>query len=102
MTHRVVVALEAEKELNEAVDWYNDRKRGLGQRFARDVRALMRKAAQNASRFRLVSRVTRQARLPNWHNYAIYFTVRESPPEIIVVAVFHARRNPEDLRRRLK
>jgi toxin ParE1/3/4 len=102
MTHRVVIAPEAEREPNEAADWYNDRKRGLGQRFARDVRVLLRKAAQNPSRFRLVSRLTRQAPLPNWHYYSIYFTVRESPPEIIVVAVFHAKRNPEDLRRRLK
>ena len=102
MTRRVVIEAEAEKELKEAADWYNAQKPGLGLRFARDVFALMHKAAENPSRFRLVSRLTRQARLPKWHYYSIYFTVRESPPEIVVVAVFHAKRNPEDLRGRLK
>jgi plasmid stabilization system protein ParE len=62
----------------------------------------MRKAARNPLRFRLVSRLTRQVRLPNWPYYAVYFTVRDFPPEIVVVAVFHAKRNPEDLRERLK
>jgi plasmid stabilization system protein ParE len=102
MTRRVVIDGEAERELNEAVDWYNARKAGLGGRFARDVRAIMRKAAENPSRFRLVSRLTRQARLPDWPYYAVYFTVQNSPPLIIVVAVFHAKRNPEDLRGRLE
>lgn len=55
MTRRVVIEAEAEKELKEAADWYNEQKPGLGRRFARDVRALMRKAAENPSRFRLVS-----------------------------------------------
>jgi plasmid stabilization system protein ParE len=102
MTRRVVIEAEAEKELKEAADWYNEQKPGLGRRFARDVRALMRKAAENPSRFRLVSRLTRQARLPRWHYYAVYFTVCDSPAQIIVVAVFHAKRNPGDLRQRLK
>jgi hypothetical protein len=30
MTRRVVISVEAEKELNEAADWYNARKPGLG------------------------------------------------------------------------
>ena len=102
MTRRVVIAPEAEKDLNEAADWYDAQKPGLGRRFARDVRALMRKAAENPSRFRLVSRLTRRARLPKWHYYSLYFTLSDSPPQIVIVAVFHARRNPEDLRERLK
>lgn len=81
MTHRVVIEAEAEKELKEA---------------------LMRRAAENPSRFRLVSRLTRQARLPKWHYYSVYFTVSDSPAQIVVVAVFHAKRNPEKLRERLK
>lgn len=102
MTRRVVIEAEAEKELNEAADWYNTRKAGLGRRFARDVGAIMRKAAQNPSRFRLVSRLTRRARLPKWHYYSIYFTVRDLRPEIVVVAVFHTKRNPDDVRGRLE
>jgi len=61
MTRRVVIEAEAEQELNEAADWYNAQKPGLGKRFAREVRALMRKAAEQPSRFRLVSRLTRRA-----------------------------------------
>jgi plasmid stabilization system protein ParE len=93
MTRRVVI---------EAADWYNAQKPGLGRGFARDVHTLTRKAADNPSRFRLVSRLTRRARLPKWHYYSVYFTVSDSPPQIAVVAVFHGKRNPEDLRERLK
>ena len=102
MTRRVIIDAEAERELNEAANWYNARKPGLGGTFAQDVRDLLLKAAENPVRFRLVSQLTRQARLPKWPYYSIYFTVQESSPQLIVVAVFHAKRNPAELRRRLK
>ena len=101
MTAEVIIAPEAERELNEAINWYDERKPGVGQRLGRDVRAIMRKAAATPERFRLVSRLTRQARVPDWE-YSIYFTVRNEPPRIIIVAVFHAKRNPADLSRRLE
>jgi hypothetical protein len=45
MTCQVVIEEEAEREFAEAVRFYDDRKPGLGQRFAREVRDAFRKAA---------------------------------------------------------
>jgi plasmid stabilization system protein ParE len=63
MTYEIVIEAEAEKELNEARDWYNNRKPGLGQRLAREFRQLLRVAAQNPERYRRVSRLPRVVRL---------------------------------------
>jgi toxin ParE1/3/4 len=100
MTYRIVVEGEAEKELNEARNWYNARKPGLGQRLAREIRRLLREVAQNPERYRKASRLTRVVRLWGWQ-YLIYFTFQKEPPLLIVAAIFHAKRDPAELKRRL-
>jgi plasmid stabilization system protein ParE len=64
MTYRVVIEQEAQQEFVEAVDFYDKRQPGLGQRFARDLQAFFRIVSQNPERFRPVSRLIRKARLP--------------------------------------
>jgi len=101
MSFDLIIEAEAENEFKEAVNWYDAKKPGVGQRLARDVRNLLRKVAENPTRYRLISRWTRTARVPNWE-YSVYFVVTERPAKVRVIAVFHAKRNPEDLRRRLE
>jgi len=100
MTFDLAIEAEAETEYKDAVAWYDDKKPGVGQRLARDVRNLLRKVCENPTRYRLVGRCTRVARVPNW-DYSVYFVVKE-PAKVLVTAIFHAKRNPEDLRRRLQ
>src|SRR5204863_2893410 len=100
MTYRIIIEGEAEKELNEARNWYNARKPGLGQRLAREIQQLLRLVAKNPERYRQASRLTRVVRLWGWE-YLIYFTLRKDPPLLIVVAIFHAKRDPAELQRRL-
>jgi len=101
MSFDLVIEAEAEKEFKEAVDWYDAKRPGAGQRLARDVRNLLRKVSENPTRYRLVGRSTRTARVPNWE-YSVYFVVTERPAKVVVTAVFHPKRNPDDLRRRLE
>jgi plasmid stabilization system protein ParE len=100
MIFDLAIEAEAEKEFKEAVAWYDAKKPGVGQRLARDVRDLLRKVSENPNRYRLVGRRTRTARVPDWE-YSVYFVVKE-PAKVVVTAIFHAKRNPEDLRRRLE
>ena len=101
MTYRVVIADEAEREFAAAVDFYDKREPGLGQRFARDVRDLFREACKNPERFSRASRLTRKAKVLGWP-YSVYFTVKEETSELVISTVWHGRRNPAELRQRLK
>ncbi len=55
---------------------------------------------ENPGHFQLVGKTVRQARLKLFKRYSIFFHVE--PKFIGVVAVFHASRDPAELRRRLK
>ena len=92
---------EAERELREAIGWYKSKKPALAERFEAEVHSLMEAILRNPKRFRLVSRMTRQARVTGWP-HSIYFTFDEERSRIIVVSVFHGKRNPDDLRSRLE
>ena len=82
MTFRVVIEQEAEREFIEAVNFYDGRKPGLGQRFAHEVRATFRKVCENPERFRFASRLTRVVKMPRPWPYSIYFAVRNETAEI--------------------
>ncbi len=101
MTFRVVITEEAERELAEAVDFYDQREPGTGQRFAREVRDTFRKVCHDPQRFPRASRLTQKAKVLGWP-YSVFFTCRAETGELIIVSVWHGKRNPAELRRRLK
>jgi plasmid stabilization system protein ParE len=102
MSFRAVIEKEAEQEFVEAVHFYDGRQPGLGQRFARDLRAFFRIVCRKPERFRLVSRLTRKARLPKPWPYSVFFVIKQETSEVIISTIWHDSRNPEELRRRLK
>jgi plasmid stabilization system protein ParE len=101
MTFRVVIEEEAEREFAEAVDFYDGREPGLGQRFARDVRDVFRAACKDPERFLRASRLTRKAKVLGWP-YSVYFAIKMEKAELVISTIWHGARNPAELRRRLK
>ena len=102
MSFRVVIEGEAERELVEAVYFYDQRQPGVGQSFARDLRDFFKTVSKNPERYRLVSRLTRKARLPKPWPYSVYFAINPETSEVIISTIWHNSRNPAELRRRLK
>lgn len=101
MTFRTVIEGEAEREFNEAVDFYDGRQPGLGQRFAREVRDDFREACKNPERFPPVTRLTRKAKVRGWP-YSIYYSIKLEAAELVISTIWHGKRNPAGLRQRLK
>ena len=102
MSFRVVIEEEAEQEFIEAVGFYDGRQPEVGQRFARDLRAFFKIVCRNPERYRLVSRLTRKARLPKPWPYSVFFAIKPEASEVVISTIWHDSRNPEELRRRLK
>ncbi len=91
MTLRVVYRQAAKAEFEDAAVWYENRRRGLGAEFVIEVEQAVAGAASTPLRYPVVFGDVRRAvtrRFP----YAIYFRTRGD--RLVVLAVFHGRRNP--------
>ena len=100
MRRQIIFDAEARLELEAAVVWYDTQQPGLGDRFEAEVHSTFQRILTNPERFRAVSKKTRHARVEVFKKYSVYFRIE--PDFIGIVSIFHASRNPAELRRRLK
>ena len=91
MTLAVVFRHAARHEFNEAALWYQERRPGLGLEFAGEINRAVYLAADNPERFPVMHRDVRCVRVRRFP-YSVFF--RTESRRIVVLAVFHARRDP--------
>ena len=96
---RILFRPEARAEALEAQAWYESRLPGLGAEFGRAVDAAVATVARNPEAFAVVTGVTRRILLRRFPFSLVY---RARADELLVVAVFHHRREPSRLRRRTR
>lgn len=78
--------------------WYESERDGLGDQLLADVDGVLANVSERPATFPLVLDPFRRALLARFP-YAIYF--RETDDGVQVFAVFHARRDPKELRKKL-
>jgi plasmid stabilization system protein ParE len=84
---------EARAEFDDGADWYEDRRAGLGTEFLAEVRAVIRRISANPRMHTIVYKDVRKAVVRRFPYVVLY---RVEPTEILVVAVFHTSRDPQD------
>jgi toxin ParE1/3/4 len=84
---------QARSEFDEATAWYEQHRSGLGARFVEAVEAVLDQAAQNPQRYAVVFRDVREG-LVRRFPYCVYY--RDEGDRIVVLAVFHASRDPSN------
>lgn len=92
MKHELVIRPEAEEELAEAFVWYEEQLRGLGSEFLISVDATVHAIVRNPRQFAKIHKDVRRALLHRFP-YGVFFLVDGT--RIIVLAFFHAKRNPK-------
>ncbi len=98
MTLRVVFRHAAKSEFERAALWYDEQRSGLGEEFIREIDEALARAAATPQRHPVVFRDVRRAvarRFP----FTVYFRVRSDM--LVVLAVFHGRRDPIIWQRRV-
>ncbi|MFZ5491678.1 MAG: type II toxin-antitoxin system RelE/ParE family toxin [Pseudomonadota bacterium] len=98
MTLPVTFNAAAQTEFVEAAAWYEAQRPGLGAVFIAQVEHCLRRIAEQPARYPVVHNGVRRvmtARFP----YSIYFDAHG--PRIVVLAVFHGRRDPASWQRRV-
>jgi len=98
MTRRLIIRPEAEAEMTEAYNWYEARVPGLGSDFLLSVDAILHAIARTPQQYPVVHRHIRRA-LTRRFPYEVFFLEEDS--RIVVLAVFHAKRNPKNWRERV-
>jgi len=91
MTLRVVFRRAARAEFDAAALWYEDRQAGLGTQFVSEINRVVDLVSNHPERFPtkyLEIRCAQARRFP----YSVFFRPEEN--RVVVMAVFHARRNP--------
>ena len=89
---------EALLEFEEAVQFYKERGRTLGQRFAKEVRMTIAKIVAAPDRWRVLEQDVRLCRARVFP-YAVLYTIEAD--YILIVAIAHGKRRPGYWRHRL-
>ena len=97
MNWELIVEPEAEAEIAEAGDRYNQQVPGLGIDFVLAVDSTLTAIRQNPFQYQVVWRQYRRAGIFRFPYGLIY---RVTDRELIVVSCFHGRRNPRVWRNR--
>ena len=91
MSLPVVFRRMGRREFDEAADWYEQRRPGLGARFTAAVQRVLDEAASNPQRYPEVFGDVREGIVAGFP-YCVYY--RPEPTQLVVLAVFHAARDP--------
>lgn len=101
MSFGLVFEVEAREEAWAAGDWYESREPGVGGRFAAVLDEHLRAIISDPFRYAKAGPTTHKAKINGWP-YSIYFTILEERRLVKILAVWHGKRNPAELRRRVK
>lgn len=94
----IIVNPEAERDLSEAKDWYDHRLNGLGTQLIARVTETFLRIQQFPEAFATVFPPLRMLVTEQFPYSVVY---RSDPEQITVVAVYHVRRNPRELLKRV-
>lgn len=91
MTHPIILTTAAEKDLAEALAWYDAIARDLGDRFDVEVRRALAFIEENPLLYARAFREKRCVKLPTFPYWVIYEMHTET---VVVMAVFCTSRHP--------
>ena len=98
MSYEMIIRPEAAREVQEAFDWYEEKSEGLGLEFLRAADACVAGIQRNPLASPVMYQEVRRSLLRKFP-YALFYIVKEE--RIIVLACFHAKRDPIDWMRRV-
>ena len=98
MLYKVILKPGAEEDTEQAYNWYEDQRAGLGEEFLYELETTYRKLENLPRAFGKLTKIYRRAPLKRFP-YLVIFEIKRQ--EVIVYAIFHTSRNPRSrLRKR--
>ncbi|MCC5916974.1 MAG: type II toxin-antitoxin system RelE/ParE family toxin [Cryomorphaceae bacterium] len=97
--YKAIILPLAKEDIIEAAHYYNEKQKGLGKRFTREVRSKIEYICTNPKSVAVRYDKTRCALLDVFP-FMVHFSMDEKQKMIIVSAVFHTSLNPQKWEKR--
>jgi toxin ParE1/3/4 len=94
MAFTLVIDPRAIRDVQQAIDYYDEQRAGLGERFESALNSHLRTLEKNPF-FRIRYDEIRCLPMKKFP-FMVHFTVDEHKREVTILAVFHTSRDPED------
>jgi len=94
----ILIRPEAEHDIEQSFNWYEDQSDGLGKEFLRSVEAALSTIKKTPTAFQIIHNKIRRVLLRRFPHAFFYF-VREN--RIVVIACLHHKRRPRIWKRRI-
>jgi plasmid stabilization system protein ParE len=99
MSYNLIIEPEAELDLEEAVNWYNQQRPGLGREFIECVDEVVHRIRDNPETHPVTHRSARLALIKRFP-FVVCYTFEDNT--VFVMAVFHGHRHPNVWQDRLR
>ncbi len=93
----VVILADAEADIKDAYQWYETQRKGLGESFLLCIEEALSRVSRTPKIYAVVHKDIRRTLI---HRFPFGIFYIESERSIIVLAVLHARRNPQTWKER--
>ena len=94
MSYNVIVSEIARVDIEDAVEWYSAKQKGLGQKFLYSVKDCLKLLVVNPLAFSKIYTEIRRV-LTKKFPYALFYKIDRQEKLVTVYAVLHTSRNPE-------
>jgi plasmid stabilization system protein ParE len=92
MSYDFRILVRAQREIREAVDWYEEKQLGLGKKFQEKVIGKIRTVSNAPLHYPLKGRI-REA-IVNDYPFLLLYRIDESNRRIVIMSVFHMSKHP--------
>lgn len=99
MSYGIKIIPDAQTDVRETIDWYNEQKDGLGRRFLQSLAATVRILSENPKIFQVKYKNTRQAPVRGFP-FLVHYLFEEKKQRIVILAVLHSSRDPQVWKKR--
>ena len=92
--YSLVLLEDAKQEWLDSVFYYENKQKGLGERFSKAIEEHLKLIAVTPKHYKKVKKEYRQIVIKHFP-FLIIFRIDEPENRIVVVSVFHSKRNPK-------
>ena len=96
---KIIILPRAKSDIKKAAFWYNKQQRGLGKRLTSEIKKSVKFIAQNPTGYAIRYDKTRTIQIDIFP-YLIHYTFIKGNNQILISAVFHTSRDPENWKKR--
>jgi mRNA-degrading endonuclease RelE of RelBE toxin-antitoxin system len=94
MSYQLLFHPDADKEYRDAYQWYEQERKGLGERFEKMVEQRLQQIAAHPENYGFSKKMYREVST-NIFPYSIVYKLNKRKKVIYIAAIYHAKRNPK-------